>query len=78
MKKICILLTLVTVAVLGLFIVFPYNLGERTPIWEIKERFFGNQYGSLRSEYFISLKKRKMWYDSNAFFILQATAIFLE
>lgn len=37
MKKICRLLSLITIAVLGFFIVFPHNLGARTPIWEMKD-----------------------------------------
>lgn len=78
MKKTCILLVLVTIAVLGFFVVFPYNLGARTPIWEIKERFFGDQYGTLRSEYFISMNKQKMWDDnlSEYFFIYSDHDIF--
>lgn len=65
MKKICILLAFITAFILAFFVAFPKNLGERTPIWEVKERFFGDEYGRLRSEYFISFRIQ-MWYDQSS------------
>lgn len=70
MKKIGILLVFITASILGFVVVFPKNLGERTPIWEVKQRFFGDEYGRLRSEQFIALRMSDTWYDPNDIFYI--------
>lgn len=45
MKRITILLILATIGILSFYVLFPKNLGEHTPIWELKERCFGEEYG---------------------------------
>ena len=63
MKKTCILFAAITIFILAVYVVFPKNLGEHTPIWDIKERFFGDEYGEVRSEYFISMRMTRLWYE---------------
>lgn len=69
MRKMGVLLVLVTTLILGPFVVYPRNLGEHTPIWELEERLFGEGYEGVRSEYFISLKMVKQWDRSGTFYI---------
>lgn len=57
MKDIRNLLIFITMITLALIVIFPKNLGERTPIWDVKKRFFGDEYGELRSKYFINFNK---------------------
>lgn len=59
MKDIRNLLIFITMITLALIVIFPKNLGERTPIWDVKKRFFGDEYGELRSKYFINFNKYK-------------------
>lgn len=61
MRKMGVLLVLVTTLILGPFVLYPRNLGEHTPIWELEERLFGEGYVRVRSAYFISLKMDKQW-----------------
>lgn len=70
MKRITILLILVTIGLLSFFVLFPKNFGEHTPIWELKERCFGEEYGELRSQYFITLSNSKLWYETNSIFYI--------
>lgn len=65
MRAIGVLLVFVSIIILGFSVVFPRNLGERTPVWEVKERFFGDAYRELRSEYFISMNMEQQWRDQN-------------
>lgn len=84
MKKISVLLMLITAFYLYFQVIYPYNLGERTPVWELKERYFGEDYIEKRTEYFISLNKRKFWYDYDTFFVwsdhdvFRTTKVYLE
>lgn len=59
MKDIRKLLIFITMITLALIVIFPKNLGERTPIWDVKKRFFADEYGELRSKYFINFNKYK-------------------
>lgn len=68
MKKIGILLGLITVLILGYSVVFPKNMGNHTPIWGLKERFSGDEYRELRTEYFITLANRNLWYEMDSIF----------
>lgn len=68
MKKMAILLGLITALILGFSVVFPKNLGVHAPIWELKERFFGDEYREVRTQYFITLSNRKLWYETNSIF----------
>ena len=44
------------------FILFPKYLGNHRPVWEMKEIFLGEEYGVLRTEYFLSsLNKAYLW-----------------
>lgn len=70
MKKIGILFIFITIIVLLYWIIFPKNLGKHTPIWDVKERFFGDEYGELRSEYFISMRMQKKWYEQESIFFI--------
>lgn len=76
MRKMGVLLVLVTTLILGPFVLYPRNLGEHTPIWELEERLFGEGYGGVRSEYFISLKMVKQWDRSGTFYIGNKKDIF--
>lgn len=68
MRKIGILISIFNVFVLLFSAIFPRNLGEHTPVWEVRERLFGEEYGELRSEYFISLNMKKAWHDMTDIF----------
>lgn len=70
MKKITALLIFITVSVLSFFVLFPNNFGEHTPIWELKERYFGAEYGELRSQYFITLWNRNLWHKTGSIFYI--------
>lgn len=77
MRSMGLLLVLVTLLILGPFVVYPRNMGEHTPIWELEERLFGDEYAGLRSEYFISLRMKKQWSDkSDVFYIGNKKDIF--
>lgn len=69
-KKIGILLGLITALILGFSVVFPKNLGNHTSIWKLKERFFGDEYRELRTQYFITLFNRKLWYETGSIFYI--------
>lgn len=70
MKRITILLILANIGILSFYVLFPKNLGAHTPIWELKERCFGEEYGELRSQYFITLSNSKLWYETNSIFYI--------
>ena len=78
MKKTGILFAAITIFILAVSVVFPKNLGEHTPIWDIKERFFGDEYGEVRSEYFISMRMKKYGMNNKTSYLFGMTMIFLE
>lgn len=68
MKKISIFFGLVSIFLIVFGIVFPKNLGTYTPIWKLKERCLGDEYGELRSQYFITLSNKKLWQETDSIF----------
>lgn len=70
MKKAIIFMVIITALVLTLTIFYPISLGNRTPVWELKERCFGDEYVELRSEHFISMRYSISWNTNDSIFYI--------
>ena len=70
MKKIGVILGLITIFILGFLVICPGNLGGQSPVWELQRRFFSEEYAGQRTEYFITLNYLKPWaqYQENSIF----------
>lgn len=53
------------IVALAYTVVYPWNLGERTPIWRVKERFFSEEMIELRTQYYVSMSKSSKWHELN-------------
>lgn len=59
---------------LAYFVLFPSCLGEPTPVLEIKERYFEDEYIKERTEYFIDWERRKLWQEIDSDFVVYGSS----
>lgn len=54
------------------YLVDPDHLMENKPVWEMKERYFEDEYIKERTEYFIDWERKKLWQEIDSDFVVYA------